>query len=313
MIVVHRLEKRMPCCVFFSLVTDLGTLLVYYREMVQFFISAGGGALERLKSLPYAAAVIVSLNSTNAYGAHITLATEFSVSVKAEDFALLVMVENQGDVPAHDVQLDVVLGDKSLVGPVVKKLKVSEQTAVEFSLADVFGIPGRYPVVIRTSYKDANGYRFTALTVGFYDYKSTVMPAVSISGHSISIPVDGKGRMSFVLRNDGEMERAVELELFLPDELSVSDEQSVIKIGPQQQQTLEYEVENYSALADSRYQVSLLGQYEDDGKRFSVAGSAVVHVADNVRSAAKVVWIWVLLGGLLPGVIVFLRFIKQWT
>ena len=121
MIVVPRLEKRMPCCVFFSLVTDSGTLLGYYREMVQFLISAGAVALERLKSLLYAAAVIVSLNSTNAHGAHITLATEFSVSVKAEDFALLVMAENRGDVPAHDVQLDVIVGDKSLVGPVVKK------------------------------------------------------------------------------------------------------------------------------------------------------------------------------------------------
>ncbi len=43
----------------------------------------------------------------------------------------------------------------------------------DYSLADVFESPGRYPIVIRTYYKDANAYPFTALTVGFYDYKSS--------------------------------------------------------------------------------------------------------------------------------------------
>ena len=139
------------------------------------------------------------------------------------------------------------------------------------------------------------------------------MPAVSISGDAISMPVDGKGRMSFVLRNDGQTVQEIELELFTPDELSVSGERSVINIGSQQEQTLEYDVENYSALANSRYQVSLLGRYEDNGKRVGVAGSAVVRVTDNVKAAAKPVWIWILLGGILPGVIVFLRLKKQWV
>ncbi len=158
--------------------------------------------------------IIISLNCTNTFGAYIALATEFSISVKPEGFKLVVAAENQGDVPAHDVQFDVIVDDKALVGPVVNILKkVDESTAAEFSLADVFRIPGRHPVVIRTVYKDENGYQFTALTVGFYDYPSIVMPAVSISGHALSIPVDGKGRLSFMLRNDGQSVQEIELEL----------------------------------------------------------------------------------------------------
>ena len=286
---------------------------MYYREMIPSFVFAGAGGIDWLKSLLYGIAIIISLNCTNTFGAYIALATEFSISVKPEGFTLVVAAENQGDVPAHDVQFDIIVGDNALLGPVVNKLKVDEKTSVEFSLADVFGIPGRYPVVIRTNYKDDNSYRFTALTIGFYDHQSTVMPAVSISGDAISMPVDGKGRMSFVLRNDGQTVQEIGLELFTPDELSVSGERSVINIGSQQEQTLEYDVENYSALANSRYQVSLLGRYEDNGKRVGVAGSAVVRVTDNVKAAAKPVWIWILLGGILPGVIVFLRLKKQWV
>ena len=264
------------------------------------------------KSLLFATAMIISMNCTSAFGAHITLATDFSVSVKLEGLVLVVMAVNRGDVPAHDVQFEIILDDKTLVGPLVKKLAVDEKTSADFSLADVFGIPGRYPIVIRTNYKDAAGYRFTALTVGFYDYQSTVTPAVSISGDAIRIAVDGKEQIKFALRNDGLTGQKIDLALFIPNELSVSHEHSVIEIGPQQEQTLVYGVENYSALANSRYPVSLVGRYEENGHRFGVAGSAVVRVVDDVKAAVKPVWIWVLLGGLMPGIIVFLQLKKQW-
>jgi len=303
----------MPCRVSLSLVTDLSTLLVNCRENIPYFALPKAVGSGWLKSLLSGMVIIVSLGCTNAFGAHITLVTEFSVSVKQQGLVLVVMTENRGDVPAHDVQFEVIVEDKLLVGLVVKKLQVDEKASVNFSLADAFGIPGRYPVVIRTNYKDANGYRFTALTVGFYDYQSTVMPVASISGDMISIPVDGKGRMSFVLRNDGRKVLKIDLVLFVPNELSVSHEQSVIEIGPQQEQALEYEVENYSALANSRYQVSLVGRYEENEKRFGIAGSAVVQVTGDVKTAVKPVWIWVLLGGLMPSVIVFMRLKKQWA
>ena len=261
----------------------------------------------------FGAAVVISMHGTNAFGAHITLATDFSVSVKPDGLVLAVMTENQGDVPAHDVRFEVILDNKVLAGPVVEKLAVNEKTSVNFPLADVFGTPGRYSVVIRTNYKDAAGYNFSALRVGFYNFQSgSVSPLVSISGQATRIAVDGKGRMNFVLRNDGQTGKKIELALFIPNEFSVSQEYSVIEIGPQQEETLMYEVENYSALANSRYQVSLVGRYEERGHRFSVAGSAVTRVTGDVKVAGKPVWVWILLGGLIPVVIIFLRLKKQW-
>ncbi|MGB5180290.1 MAG: hypothetical protein WBP44_16360 [Gammaproteobacteria bacterium] len=253
------------------------------------------------------------MNCTNAFGAHITLATEFSVSVKPEGLTLLVMAENRGNVPAHDVQLEIILDDRVLVGPVVKKLEVDEKTAAEFPLADMFGIPGRYSVVFRANYKDDAGYPFTALSVGFYDYQSIVVPAVSISGGTTRLPVDGKGRIRFVLRNDGQQKQKIDLALFSPNELSVSQEHSVVEIGPQQVETLVYNVENYSALANSSYQVLLVGRYEENGNRFSMAGSADVRVIGNVNPVARPLWVWILLGGLIPVIIIILRLKKQWT
>ncbi len=264
-----------------------------------------------LRFLVYGTAMVVSLNCTNAFCSYITMATDFSITVNSEGLAIVVMAENRGDVPAHDVQFEIIMDERVLAGPIVKLLEVDGKTSVEYSLADLFGLPGRYPVIIRTYYKDASGHRFTALTVGFYDYKSTNMPAVSISGHATKLPVNGKEQLKFVLRNDGLTGQKIDLALFLPNELSTSHERSTIEIDPQQEETLVYDVENYSALANSSYPVSLVGRYEDAGSRFGVAGSAVVQVVGEVKSAVRPIWIWVVLGGRMPGVIVFLRLQKQ--
>ncbi len=284
-----------------------------YRGIIQSCMFAGSDGAVWLKPLRYGMVLIIMLNCTQAFGANITLVTEFLVRMKPQGLALELMTGNRGDVPAHDVQFEVVAGDEVLVAPVVKKLGVDEQATVNLTLADVPGMPGRYPVVIRTNYRDANGYRFTALTVGFHDYQSSVTSAVSISSETVRIPVGGKGRLSFVLRNNGRTAQEIDLALYVPNELSVAHEPSVIVLGPQQVQTLEYEVGNYSALANSRYQIPLVGQYEQNGKHFSVAGSAVVLLVDDARPAIKPFWIWVLLGGLMPGIISFLRLKKQWA
>jgi len=255
-------------------------------------------------------AMVVSLNCTHAFAAYITMATDFSVTVKPEELALVATAENRGDVPAHEVQFEIIINERVLTGPVVEILEQDKKMSAEFTLTDMVGVPGRYPVVIKTYYKDASSHRFTALTVGFYDYRSTIESAVSISGQATTIAVDGKGQITFVLRNDGQTEQKIGLDLIIPNELSATHEHTVIEIGPQREATVDYEIENYSALANSNYPVSLVGQYEDAGSHFGVAGSAVVSIAGDVKPAARVVWIWVLLGGFIPGIMIFLRLQK---
>ena len=254
--------------------------------------------------------MVILLQCTNAFGAYITMATEFSVTVKPDELTLVATAENRGDVPAHAVQFEIIFNDRVLTGPVVETLGQDKKTSSSCTPVDVALMPGRYPVVIKTYYKDASSHRFTALTVGFYDYRSILKPTVSINGQATRIPVDGKGQIAFVLRNDGQTEQKIDLALFIPNELSASHEHRVVEIGPQQEATVVYDIENYSALTNSSYPVSLVGQYENAGSHFSVAGSAVVRIADDVEPAVRLVWIWLLLGGLIPGVIIFLRLQK---
>ena len=267
--------------------------------------------MDWLKFLLYGAAMVVSLRCANAFGAYITMVTDFSVTVKPDELALVVTAENRGDVPAHAVQFEVVINDRVLTSSVVDALGQGKKTSADFALAYEARGPGRYPVAIKTYYEDASGHRFTALAVGFYDYRSSLKPTVSINGRAARIPVDGKGQITFVLRNDGQTEQQIDLALFVPNELSVIQEHRVVEIGAQQESTVVFDLENYSALANSSYPISLIGQYEDAGNHFSMTGSAVVRIAEDVKPAVRSVWIWVLLGGLIPGTMVFLRLQKS--
>jgi hypothetical protein len=251
--------------------------------------------------------MVVSFHCNNAYSDHITMVTGFSTTVKSGSPLLEVSAENRGDVPAHDVQFEITVNDKVYVSPQLHTLGVAQKTSVSYPLTDVFENPGRYPVVIRTYYKDANAYPFSAMTVGFYDYQSVIMPAVSIRGEATEMTVNGKGQMRFVLHNDGPTSKKIDLSLYIPNELSVSNDHSVIEIGPQQEATLAYDIENYSALANSSYQVSLVGQYQEAGSHFGITGSTVVRVVGDVESAVRPFWSWVVLGGIIPGVLVWLR------
>ena len=257
--------------------------------------------------LPVTAALLVALSMSCAHGAHITMATHFSVTQAADGPVLAVTVQNRGNMPAQAVQLEVSVEGDSLVGPVLDKLAVDESTSVEFVLADHFQVPGRYPFVIRAFYKDAAGHRFTALTVGFYNHQTAVRPDIFIEGQTATVPVDGSGRVAFVLRNKGAGARMLDLELLLPEELSATRRHAVVEVDAKAGNTAVFDLENYSALPDSQYPVTLVGRYEHDGHSYGVAGTATIQLVNDSPLQIKPTWIWYVLAGLLPLVMVPLQ------
>jgi hypothetical protein len=249
--------------------------------------------------------MVASMMITSAFGSSITMVTEFSVDMKSGRPVLKVATENRGNVPAHEVQFEIMVDDTVFSGPVAGTLDVGENTSTEESLADVLKIPGRYPVVIRTHYEDDSGYRFSALSAGYFDYESAIMPEILISGRSAEVPVDGKTHLEFMLRNESDAGQVIDLTLYIPNELSASHEHSSVELGPGQEMRVAYGLENYSALANSSYQVVLVGRYDSTGSHLGVTGATVVRVTGNDVTADRPRWAWFVLGGVLPGVLVF--------
>ena len=238
-----------------------------------------------------------------ALASYIAMATEFSITATPAGLELVVASENRGDEPSYGVQFEVQAGDKQFTSAEVPRLTVNEKTSERFPVGDAFGLPGHYPIVIKTHYKDGNAYPFSALTVGFYDHQEPVVSKVLMRVQNADVPSNGAGTVSVLVRNNDAVPRDLEVVLHLPDELAAASERMSLQLAPGSEETLDYVVENFSALENSSYSVAVIAQYEDEERHYSASGSAVVRI--TAPSAMTSRWIWVF-GGVGSALLVLL-------
>jgi hypothetical protein len=151
-------------------------------------------------------------------------------------------------------------------------------------------LPGHYPLLIKTHYQDANKYPFTSLAVGFYDFQSPVVSKVLIRGEETTVPSNGKGIIKYTVRNNDSLERDLTLRLHLPDELAAIKDRDRLTIGPRESKSLQYTIENFSALENSSYAIALVAEYEDGESHYSTAGSGAVRITEPKAIDDYMLW-----------------------
>lgn len=264
-----------------------------------------------MKSSPCALALIALLASTSAVASHITLATDFSARNETAGLTLNVSTRNLGDETAYGIQSEVQIVNRSFVSTRVAQLAVNETMAAEFSIRDIFHLPGHYPVFIKTHYQDANAYPFTALSVGFYDFQHPVVSRVLIRAQDATVPSNGKGTVEYSIRNNDSVRRDLTLTLQLPDELATEKYIDRLSIGPRQTRTLQYSVENFSALENSSYAVTLVAEYEDGKSHFSTAGSGAIRISRPDTVSGKMLWIVAAISAVILALVIIIRLLRN--
>ena len=221
---------------------------------------------------------------------YITMATGFSITVSPAGLELDVTSVNRGDEPAYGVQFEVQAGDKQFTSAQVTRLAVDEKTAERFPIGDAFDLPGHYPIVIKTHYKDGNAYPFSALTVGFYDHQEPVVSKILMRTQNAAIPSNGSGTVSVLVRNTDSVPRDLDIVLHLPNELVAVTERQSLQLAPGSEETLNYEVSNFSALENSSYSIVLIAQYEDEERHYSTSGAAVARITAPAAMTHGSIW-----------------------
>lgn len=226
----------------------------------------------------YGLAAIALLFCADVMASYITMATDFRVARKEDGPVLTVTTQNLGDEPAYGIQFEIQIGQQKFVSSSVAQLGVNQSTYSDFPIDKAFNLPGHYPVLIKTHYRDANSYPFTALAVGFYDYQSPVVSKVLVRAEDVEIPANGRGKVSFTVRNNDSVARKLDITLHLPDELAALQDKDQRSIAPNSSELVRYTVENFSALENSTYAVALVSEYEDGKHHYSSAGSGIIRI-----------------------------------
>lgn len=194
-----------------------------------------------------------------------------------------VRVVNKGDEAAHDLQarLEAVGEEKS--SAIVGELGAGKVWEVEIPILAAATSPsrtirGRYPVVTRVFYGDANGHPFSALSVGFFDAGEA---AVSQLGGRLRVSaVSDKGTFRLDLHNMEQTPIEATVSWVFPREVVPDRQTERIMIQGRGSARLEGTLKNLSALPGSAYPVFALMEYDKDGVHFTAKAGAALEVTE---------------------------------
>ncbi|MEE8343591.1 MAG: hypothetical protein V3R51_07290 [Gammaproteobacteria bacterium] len=264
-----------------------------------------------MKLLAHGLAALALLFYADVNASYITMATDFLIVKKEDGLLLTVTTQNLGDEPAYGIQFEVQAGQQEFVSASVSQLGVNQKASSDFPIDNVFRLPGHYPVLIKTHYQDANAYPFTALAVGFYDFEYPVVSKVLVRAENVNIPANGKGTISFTVRNNDSVARELDITLHLPDELAVLQDKDQITIAPKGSESVRYTVENFSALENSAYAVTLVAEYEDGKYHYSAAGSGIIRIVASSFMAGYSLWTVLAAAGVLLVLLVVVILVRR--
>ena len=187
---------------------------------------------------------------------------------------------NKGDESAYNVQAEIRVGTKTILADKVTELPVNGVYKVNASLKVMVAKPGNYPLFLTMHYADANQYPFSALSCLSFAYQQETLSPVF--GQLSSTTFSKQGKVKLVIKNTSDQPVKTRTYLVAPRELSYKSQPTEVLIDPRSEKSVEFPLENFSALAGSTYQVYAVSESEDEQSHYtSIAPSTVKVVASQ--------------------------------
>jgi len=216
-----------------------------------------------------------------------------------------VSLVNSGDEPAHDTQLSLILPDGFSTD--------SAYAGVMYPNApyeNVFGVnisggllPGRYPLVLKIHYSDANAYPFSVVSPSFIMYEQATPVMVRGSMPELQLGVSEEKQLKLSLSNMDSKPHNLKVRLITSDEIVSDPHEKEVQINANGQTDLMFNVKPFGALPDSTYVVFATIEY-DDSLHYSSIATGVVKVVRE-ESGLNLSWLPVAVLLILIGLFIY--------
>lgn len=217
---------------------------------------------------------------SSALASFISLNTTVTAKVVGSQLKVLVSAVNKGDEPAYSVQAELQVGDKKILAEKKEKVEIDGDykgyAAFNLNLIN----PGQYPLIVVMHYADANQYPFSALTIPVFNFKAEDVP-VEIFGRMRSATFWKEGQLGLTLKNSGNTTINAKTNLVVPQELTVQNNQQDIAIAGRASAHTSFNIENFSALSGSTYQVYAVSEYDKDGRHHTVITPGMIKIVEK--------------------------------
>ncbi len=164
---------------------------------------------------------------------------------------------------------------------------------------------GLYPLVIRTTYHDANGHPFSVVAGYFTKNVADYGTGVSGSMGTAEVPQSGTGEAKLKIKNLEGDSKEVKVMVYLPDEIKVDDSEKTVALGPFEEREIKYVMEPQNALVGSTYSVLASLEY-DSGKHHASYARGTVRILE-AKEGFGVIWILATLFIALLSIFIYLK------
>ncbi len=192
---------------------------------------------------------------------------------------IIVKITNFGDEPAHNVQLSLEINNKKFVSDIKDRLNVQNSFEWKVPLTEKPKNPGKYPLILTTNYQDANAYPFSAISVSTFDnMQATISETIAKIDN---IELSEKGTLKLIIKNLAETEKNLNIRLIAPKELTAEKNKLSLKLPARTEETIDFEIEKFSALTGSSYAVYAVIEYDENNMHYTTTTSGIVKVIEK--------------------------------
>ena len=238
----------------------------------------------------------------------LTMTTETTVKTLNDVVLVDVRVWNQGNVAAHDVQVNVAMLGQRMKSPTKPKVRANSSEVVHFEKAVSGILKGTYPLAVIVDFHDDNNHPFSAISGTTFSYKEKVVP--KLLGRVEGVSLRERGELEVKIKNLGLESKNIRATVVGPREISTSKRKLNLEIEPRGDKTIMFEVVNRSAMPGATYPVFCYLEYDFQDTHYTAVAKGVVKVAAEVNWFRQSFWVWVALA-VLCGVVLLLCQLKR--
>lgn len=239
----------------------------------------------------------------------ISLSSSLSSEVTPSGVKVVLDLKNNGGEDAFNIQAKFMLAGKHFLSQVIPKLEVNQSIKIacpkEFRLEK----QGCYPLTAKIQFQDAAGYPFSTVVVNPFVYEKTAVS--SVFGELEDLILSGKDRLRLRLKNLGYQDLNLDIDILVPDELSVIPKEKRFRLKARSKEEISFELNNFSALEGSVYPVWAVMEYEMEDKHFSHVCSGDITVEQKKNIIEKYWWAWLSLAALMIIVLVWRNLMRK--
>jgi hypothetical protein len=220
--------------------------------------------------------VCISLCPSGSVAGILSIETQTSVQTTENQLEVTVKITNNGDEPAYNTQINLIVLDEKTQGAVKSKLDPGKSDVNTFTKTLSGIVRGRHPWVISVDFHDANLYPFSALSGSTFFLGKDVNPDIAVIGDNITL--DKEGVLNYRVKNMGSDPRNLSAHLFLPKEFSSAPSKKTFQIDARTEKNLSFEIRNFSARYGASYPLYCYFEYDNNDFHYTAMANVIVTV-----------------------------------